>query len=106
MAKAARARSKHQRTPWDDVLLEEHEIYAVKIMAAQHPKGFEVLVEKIANADAMSFSPGAADVTAFAEGKRWVGRTARQIVGLKMPGPPREQGDVAPPANTVEANKT
>ena len=74
--------------PWDPVLLEPFEVSAVKAVAAQMPLAWAAL-EKITGADRMSFTEGGEDgrrATDFAEGRRWVGNTLRNIRDMKMPG--------------------
>jgi hypothetical protein len=78
------------RWPWSAVDLAPHEVSAIKAIS---PGAFEAL-EKICGTDRMSFTAGGEDgrrATDFAEGRRWVGNTLRQIREMKMPGPPKEQ---------------
>jgi hypothetical protein len=79
------------RAPWDPIFLEAHEISAIKAIAAQHAVGFAAIL-KIARVDEMSFSAGGEDgrrATDYAEGKRAVGVTLRQIAAMKLQQPGR-----------------
>jgi len=100
VTRAPRKTPPRPRWPWDQVELEPHEISAVKAIANTLPAAWSAL-EKITGVDAMSFTAGGQDgerATNFAEGKRWVGRTLRQIRDMKMPGGlPAEQGPHAVP---------
>lgn len=87
-AKSTRPPARHDRRPWDDVLLEPHETSAVKAMAAQHPKAFEILVSRICRVDAISFAAGGVDgqrATDFAEGMRFAGKQMRNVRDAVMP---------------------
>jgi hypothetical protein len=80
------------RMPWDPVEFELAEVSAIKAMAAQHPRAFEVVLQKICRLDAMSFTAGGEDgrrASDYAEGKRAVGDTLRQLRDLAMPSPVR-----------------
>jgi hypothetical protein len=64
------------------VLLEPAEVSAIKAMAAQHPRAFELCVTKICGVDAISFAAGGIDgqrATDFAEGKRFAGKQMRNV---------------------------
>lgn len=93
--KAARKAAPRPRCPGDPVLLERHEVSAIKSLAATNPSAWSAL-EKITGVDTMSFAAGGPEgdrSTCFFEGARWVGRTLRQIRDMTMPGgPPAEQG--------------
>ena len=68
-------------------------------MVLANPVAFELVCEKLCGERRLSFTiiPGAsadgARATDFAEGKRWIARTLRQIAEMKMPGP-------SPPVDT------
>lgn len=82
------APSRHDRRPWDDVLLEPGEISAIKAMAAQHPRAFEVVISKICRTDAISFAAGGIDgqrATDFAEGMRFAGKQMRNVRDTRLP---------------------
>jgi hypothetical protein len=86
------------RMPWDEVLLEPADVSALKAMAAQHPKGLGVLLDKIIGVDRLSFTAGGEEgrrATDFAEGKRWVGRTLQRAIDATLP----TRGRGAPPAD-------
>lgn len=93
-ARAKRPAPPAPRWPWDQVELELHEISAIKAMAAQFPAAWAAIVHKIAGADRMSFTAGGEDgrrASDFAEGRRWVGNTLRQVLATRTPGPAGEQ---------------
>lgn len=90
--------SRHDRRPWDDILLLPGEVSSIKAMAAQHPRAFELVVTRICGADAISFSAGGIDgqrATDFAEGKRFAGKQMRNVRDMIMP----TQSRGAPPAD-------
>ena len=92
------APSRHDRRPWDDVLLEPGEVSLIKAMAAQHARAFEICVTKICGVDAISFTAGGIDgqrATDFAEGKRFAGKQMRNVRDVTMPSFSRG----APPAS-------
>jgi len=99
------AQAPKQRFPWDPVELELHEISAIKAIAAQHATGFEAIL-KICRVDEMSFTAGGEDgrrATDYAEGKRAVGITLRNVATMKMPSssrgaPPELPNSPTPPA--------
>ena len=75
---------------WDPVYLEPYEVSALKALT---PHALSAL-EKITAVDRASFAAGGEDgrrETDFAEGKRWVGVTVRNVRAMKLPGPAREQ---------------
>lgn len=107
------APNRHDRRPWDDVLLEPAEISAVKAMAAQHPKAFEICVTKICGVDAISFAAGGIDgqrATDFAEGKRFAGKQMRNVANAVMPtysrGAPPAELPNSPTPQPPTAEKT
>lgn len=76
--------------PWDPVLLDRHEIAALKALT---PHALAAL-EKLTAVDRASFAAGGEDgrrATDFAEGKRWVGVTLRNVRAMRIPGPATEQ---------------
>jgi hypothetical protein len=76
--------------PWDPVMLERHEVSALKALT---PHALSAL-EKITAVDRASFAAGGEDgrrATDFAEGRRWVGLSIRNARAMKMPGPQGEQ---------------
>jgi hypothetical protein len=79
--------------PWDAIQLDPDELSAIKAMIFSHPVAFGLLCEKLCGERRLSFTiiPGSsadgARATDFAEGKRWIARTLRQIAAMKMPGP-------------------
>lgn len=97
LQRRTKPRASGVRWPWSQVELEPHEVSAIKALATSNPHVWSAL-EKITGVDAMSFCAGGPEgdrATAFAEGKRWVGGTLRQIRDMKMPGtatPPSRQG--------------
>lgn len=77
---------------WPQLQLEPHEISALKLMMAQHPKAVAVLTEKICLGGRQSFELGLGGedgrrMTDFNEGRRWCGTTLSMIRDLKMPAP-------------------
>jgi hypothetical protein len=85
---------KHRRPrvprAWDPVLLERHEISALKALTPHAVAA----IEKITAVDRASFAAGGEDgrrETDFAEGKRWVGVTLRNVRAMKMPWASGEQ---------------
>lgn len=92
--------------PWDPVMLEPHEISAIKAMAAQHAIAFNTVCEKICREHQISFTAGGEDgrrATDYAEGKRAVAQTLRGIVKRKMPSPVRSDPSRGPPPGENEA---
>lgn len=110
-AKKRPAPSRHDRRPWDDVLLEPADISAIKAMAAQHPRAFDICLNKICRLDAISFAAGGLDgqrATDFAEGMRFAGKQMRNVRDATMPSfsrgapPPDLPNSPTPPPATAE----
>jgi hypothetical protein len=76
-----------RRHAWDAVLLEPAEVSDIKAIAAQHPRGFAAIVDKICRVGEVSFAAGGEDgrrESDYAEGKRAVGINLRAVVAMKM----------------------
>jgi len=95
MSKPAR-----QRLPWDPIDLTRSELASIKAVADGVAQGeqqriaFRAIQLKLCAVDQASFTvlPGSEDgrrATDFAEGKRWVGLTLRQVLGHQYPVNPR-----------------
>lgn len=105
-----RPRSRHDRRPWDDVLLQPGEISAIKAMAMQHPRAYELVIGRICRVDAISFAAGGVDgqrATDFAEGMRFTGKQMRNIRDERLPShsrgaPPELPNSPTPMPATAE----